>query len=150
MDVGRMIFFDKITGAKIIDTGQWMNVKAKKTIEQQIETYPTLSERNRETFDVLELEYGAYTQEFTEASSYRVNPETKKLEFAYDTAPGDEPVYEFIPFSEQIETMKGRAESLERENSFILLEMLKAQEQAEAVEEANASLTLELIIKGVL
>ncbi|PGT89225.1 hypothetical protein [Bacillus sp. AFS040349] len=46
---------------------------------------------------------------------------------------------------------------LEAENSFFVLEMLKAQEQATvatqqaaSAEQANADLTLELIVKGVL
>ncbi|MER2010694.1 MAG: hypothetical protein ABS939_25070, partial [Psychrobacillus sp.] len=44
-----------------------------------------LSERNRETFDVIELEYGEFSQDFSMCNGYRVNPKTKELEFSYPT-----------------------------------------------------------------
>lgn len=78
-----MIFYDNVTGEKIVDTGELSNANIKKTVEQQIATYTDLSERNRDTFDVLELPYGAYSQDFRECNGYRVNVETKALEFSY-------------------------------------------------------------------
>lgn len=107
MKVGRMLFFDKTTGEIIIDTGEWENARIKKTVDQQIETYKDLSERNRDTFDVLELEYDAYAQDFSEASGYRVNPETKTLEFSYPdpNQPETPPVY-VQPLTEQIATLE--------------------------------------------
>jgi len=42
---------------------------------------------------VLEPEYGQYAQDFAESNGYRVNPETKKLEFSYPDSeqPPEEP-----------------------------------------------------------
>jgi hypothetical protein len=54
------------------------------TIEQDIASFTALSERNRETFDVIELAFGAHVEQFATASGYRVNPETKELEFIYE------------------------------------------------------------------
>lgn len=107
MDVGKMIFYDKVTGEKIVDTGEWSGVNIKKTVDQQIATYKELSERNRDTFDVLELPYGAYSQDFRECNGYRVNVETKALEFSYPD-PNEtetEPSYQ-APLSERVKQVE--------------------------------------------
>lgn len=98
-----MIFYDKVTGEKIVDTGEWANVTIKKTVDQQIATYTALSERNRNTFDVLELEYGAYKQDFAICTSYSMDLETKTLKFGYldPNQPAVEPPH-IPPLSEQI------------------------------------------------
>lgn len=83
MKIGRKIYYDLSTGNVIIDTGERQGSVIPTTIDQDIETYKALSERNRDTFDVLELPYGAYSQDFAECNGYRVNPETKELEFSY-------------------------------------------------------------------
>ena len=103
MEIGRMLFFDTVTGDVIVNTGQWSRVKMKKTAAQQIVTYPELSERNRDTFDVIELEYGQYAQDFAESNGYRVNPETKTLEFSYpDPNEPEVPQPYIVPLSEQV------------------------------------------------
>lgn len=106
--VGRKIYYDKETGNVILDTGEMMGVVVETTIEQDIETFTALSERNRDTFDVLQLEYGQYAQDFAECNGYRVNPETKELEFSYPD-PNDpepqEPIYQ-KPLSEELEETK--------------------------------------------
>ena len=83
MQIGRRIYYDKITGNVIVDTGERQGHVVQRTLEQDIQTYNALSERNAETFGVLELEYGQYAQDFAESNGYRVNPETKELEFSY-------------------------------------------------------------------
>lgn len=107
MNVGKMIFYDKVTGERIIDTGEWSNVNIKKTVDQQIATYTELSERNRDTFDVLELDFGAYSQDFAECNGYRVNVETKTLEFSYPdpNEPNIEQPYQ-APLSEKVKQLE--------------------------------------------
>lgn len=107
MNIGRMIFYDNVTGEKIVDTGELSNANIKKTVEQQIATYTALSERNRDTFDVLELSYGAYSQDFAECSGYRVNVETKTLEFSYPdpNEPTLEQPYQ-APLSEKVKKLE--------------------------------------------
>jgi hypothetical protein len=83
MKIGRKIYYDITTGNVIIDTGEMQGAVIATTIEDDIESFISLSERNRETFDVLELEYGQYVQDFAECNGYRVIPETKELEFSY-------------------------------------------------------------------
>ena len=92
MRIGKRIYFDIETGNIILDTGERVGAVVKTTIEQDITSYKVLNERNRESYDYIELEYGQYAQEFTEASGYKVNPETKELEFSHpDPNQPDEP-----------------------------------------------------------
>jgi hypothetical protein len=83
------------------------------TIEKDISDFKALSERNRDTFDVLELPFGAYQQDFAECSGYRVNVETKELEFSYPdpNAPQVPPVFQ-KPLSEQIKEQKQYTQQL--------------------------------------
>ena len=109
MDIGRKIYFDVVTGDTIIDTGERRGGTLPKTVEQDIKTFIALSERNRESFDVLELEYGQYAQDFAECNGYRVNPDTKELEFSYPdpNEPEAPPVFQKA-LSEQIKTLELR------------------------------------------
>jgi hypothetical protein len=84
------------------------NVYGETTVEQEIETFKVLSERNRDSFDVLELPFGAYAEDFRQCNGYRVNPETLELEFSYpdpNATEPQEPVY-VKPLTEQIEELR--------------------------------------------
>lgn len=108
MQIGRRIYFEKATGNVLVDTGEREGFVMPTTVEQDIEVYKALSERNRETFDYIELEYGQYAQDFIECNGYRVNPETKQLEFSYPNPSNpeqQEPVYK-KPLSEQISELE--------------------------------------------
>lgn len=121
MRLGRKLFYDNVTGLKIVDTGQWDNAIRLKTVEEDIATYKELSERNRDTFDVLELPYGAYAQDFIEGRLVGVDVETKVPVFEYpDPNAPDEPIVVKVPLSKEVIALKA-------ENK-----MLKAQTQANA------------------
>lgn len=107
MRFGRKIYYDITTGEKIIETGERFGSVIQKTVEQDIDTFTSLSERNRDSFDVLELEYGQYAQDFAECNGYRVNPQTKELEFSYPdpNEPEQPPVFQ-EPLSTQVEKLK--------------------------------------------
>lgn len=107
MNIGRRIYYDKLTGDIVLDTGERTHAVVEQSVEYQTQTYRALSERNRESFDVIELEFGQYAQDFAECNGYRVNPETKELEFSYPdpNEPEQPPVYE-KPLSEQIKELK--------------------------------------------
>lgn len=102
----RRIFYDKTTGESIAQDG-YSEGMVIPTIEQVIATYTALSERNRDTFDVLELDFGAYSQDFRECNGYRVNVETKTLEFSYPDSnePNIEQPYQ-APLSEKVEKLE--------------------------------------------
>lgn len=87
------------------------------TVEKDIADFKALSERNRETFDVIELPFGAYVQDFAECIGYRVDvaelatlaeeQRGEAIKFAYPdpNAPTEPPVYQ-KPLSAQIEEVK--------------------------------------------
>jgi hypothetical protein len=113
MKVGRKIYYDLATGTHLVDTGEMDNVWANpQTVDQDIATFTTLSERNRDTFDVIELPFGAYAQDFAECGGYKVNPTTKELEFAPKPITPDEPLVFGKPFSEQIKEQKQYTQQL--------------------------------------
>ena len=104
MEIGHKLYYDKETGVIVQHiweaSGEWIVETSR---EKDFADFPALSERNPETVGLLELEYGQYADEFTQASGYRVNPETGTLEFAYPdpNAPEDPPVYR-APLTEQV------------------------------------------------
>lgn len=103
MKIGRRIYFDIKTGNVLVDSGEREGFVTKTTVEQDLEVYTILNERVRTSFDYIELEFGQYAQDFAECNDYRVNVDTKLLEFSYPdpNEPNIEPTYQ-IPLSEQI------------------------------------------------
>lgn len=124
MQIGRRIYFDKKTGNVIQDTGERQGDVVEATPEQDIEVFRSLSERNRDTFDYIELPYGEYQQDFMDSQeNYRVNPETKELEFSYPDPNEPEAPQEFRkPLSEEVEKLK--AEDLNNKEAIAELYLL--------------------------
>jgi len=115
MKIGRKIYFDAQTGNVLINTGQRQANVIPTTVEQDVAVYTVLSERNRESFDYIELEYGQYAQDFVECKGYRINPDTKQIEFSYpdpNEVEPSEPVYQ-VPLSEEVEQLKERQDATE-------------------------------------
>jgi hypothetical protein len=113
--IGRRIFYEIATGNVIVDTGEKKGFVQETTIEQDILSRTLLSERNRDTFDVIELPFGKYNQDFFECNGYRVNPEMKTLEFSYlnpNLAEPQEPVYQ-KPLTEQVSNLENRTKATE-------------------------------------
>ncbi|MGG3840043.1 hypothetical protein ABEV00_23870 [Paenibacillus thiaminolyticus] len=115
MKIGRRIYFAPSSGVPLVDTGERSGSVVETTIEEDFLTYKALSERNRESFDVLQLEYGQYAEDFATCSGYRVNPATKQLEFSYPEpgAPEPQPPVYRPPLSEQLEQTNARVADLE-------------------------------------
>ncbi|WP_270166088.1 hypothetical protein [Paenibacillus sp. SYP-B4298] len=83
MQIGRKLYYDKSSGKILVDTGQRSGNVVPTTTEQDFAVYGSLAERIPDTVGLLELEYGAYEQDFAESSGYRVDPETKQIFFSY-------------------------------------------------------------------
>ena len=120
INVGKRIYYDKVMGEVILNTGDKQGVVIPMTVEQEIASYNALSERNRETFDVLELEYKQYAQDFSEANGYRVNPDTKQIEFSYpdpNEVEPSEPIYQ-EPLSVEVKLLKAKNQVLSEQVDF--------------------------------
>lgn len=129
MRIGRRIYFDISTGNGLVDTGERRGSVRPTIVEQDIAAYSALSERNRDTFDYIELEFGQYGQDFMESNGYRVNPETKTLEFSYPdpNEPEVEQPYQ-APLSEEVIALKATNEDLsnyvlEMDMRLVMIEM---------------------------
>lgn len=141
----RRIYFDIHTGELLVDTGETQSRVSPKTIEEDIATFTVLSQRNRESFDFVELEYGQYQQDFIESQfNFRVNPTTKKLEFSYPTPgqPEAPPVFE-KPLSEQVKQLR-------RDNGNIAMQLADAELKNSQLQSDLANLTMNLATKGVI
>jgi hypothetical protein len=114
MNIGRRIYYDQSTGNVIVDTGERCGNVIETTIEQDFQAYRALSECNPETVGVLQLEYGQYAQDFAACNGYRVNPETREIEFSYPdpNEPEAPPVYR-KPLSEEVSELKQRQELMQ-------------------------------------
>ena len=106
--IGRRIYYELATGNVILHIGEMVGHVRETTMEEDIATYNVLSERNPNTFDVIQLAYGQYAQDFIECNGFRVHPETRTIEFSYPD-PNDpephEPEYR-KPLSEEVENIK--------------------------------------------
>ncbi|MCY9734619.1 hypothetical protein M5X00_14035 [Paenibacillus alvei] len=144
MQIGRRIYFDTVTGEKLVDTGERSGDVIETTVEHDITVYRALSERNRETFDYIELEYEQNAKDFAACNGYRINPSTKKLEFSYpdpNKPEPEKPAYR-PPLSEQIK-------SLEDDIGNLLLESATDKSTITTLEDTVGNLLLEVaILKG--
>lgn len=132
----RRIFYDKETGEKLVDTGLRINSAPQTTVVYDISVYKSLSERNRETFDVLELDPEEYAADFAEGRLIGVEPETKELRFEYSN-PEDpaEPIKPAVPLSKQIEALK-------EEGVMNMMAMVEMYEKNVSLEQENAATML--------
>lgn len=105
------IYFNKADGFIFYEVNVYNNT----TVEEDISVFKILGERNRDTFDYLDLWHGQYQQDFAECASYRVNTETKTLEFSYPdpNEPGVEQPYQ-APLSEKVATLESQAQTQEQ------------------------------------
>lgn len=117
----RRIFYDIETGDKLVDTGLKISTAPQTTIDYDISVYKVLSERNRETFDVLELEPEEYAEDFAEGRLIGIDPETKELRFEYPN-PEDpaEPITPAVPLSKQLEDVRNSMDSAILELSMLI------------------------------
>lgn len=93
MNIGKRVYFDVKTGEVILNTGERSGWVVQTTIEDDIRAFKVLSERNRDTFDFLEFEYGAHReQESIGGYVVGVELETKSLIFEYPTPDEQPPV----------------------------------------------------------
>ncbi|AGX43268.1 hypothetical protein [Clostridium saccharobutylicum] len=83
--IGAKIYYDIKTGDVLTITSEMQGNVEETTKEQDMEIYQELTGRNINDVDFIELQYGTLASIFTNAKSYKVNLETKKLEIEYLT-----------------------------------------------------------------
>lgn len=113
--IKRRFFFDNV-GHIFFE----VNLYGETTVDKDIADFKQLSERNRTTFDVLELPFGAFEQDFRECGGYKVNPITKTLEFAPKPITPADPLVFDRPLSVQVEELRQRDASIQDDQLFIM------------------------------
>ncbi|KTR27889.1 hypothetical protein RSA11_04285 [Exiguobacterium indicum] len=125
MKVGRKIYYDKTSGNVLVDTGEKSGDVVETTTDQDVANFKALFERNRDSFEFLKLEYGQYAQDFAECNGYRVDPQTREIEFSYPdpSQPQQPPIYQKA-LSEQIEELRADNLALSTTVDSILTDIL--------------------------
>lgn len=85
--IGKRIYYLKVDGRVILDTGEaegWVNPT---TTEDDWRIYTELQKYNPEEVDFIEIKWGEFKTEFSECTSYKVNIDTKQIEFDYTPIP---------------------------------------------------------------
>ena len=117
--IGKRIYYLKVDGRVILDTGEaegWVNPT---TSEQDWEIYSELSKYNKSEVDYIELKWGEFKTEFAECTSYRVNVDTKTLEFDYTPIP--EPPD--VPHTPTVHERLDALEQVNAEQDMLIMEM---------------------------
>lgn len=103
---GRRIYFNKVDGSVIVDTGEKITIGENSSIEDDVLIYNKLKEIDKEFLGVLELEYGDYIQDFNECEYYSVDIDKKTLKFKYKENIGAIENPEVLPISQDIKNIK--------------------------------------------
>lgn len=146
--IGYRIYYDVVTGAVILvipEQTYHYDVMVQ-DIERDIEVFKELSQRNRDTFDCIELEYGQYREDFQSATSYRVNSKTKGLVFSYDKIEEEEekePIYQ--------EPLTEKVARLEKESLITMAALADKHEETLQLKKMNEDLrqTTLVALEGV-
>ena len=103
---GSRVYYLKENGNVVFKTGQAKGWVIEITPEQDWEIYEELKKYTKESLDFIQLQYDEFETEFNECTSYRVNIETKKLEFEYGEKPSPPEVPQTPTIHERMETQE--------------------------------------------
>lgn len=106
--IGKRIYYLKVDGRVVLDTGEaegWVN---QTTTEDDWRIYSELQKYNKTEVDYIELQFSEFKTEFAECTSYRVNVETKTLEFDYTPIPDPPDIPQTPSLHERMDTQEAR------------------------------------------
>lgn len=135
--LGRKIYFEKSTGNVVLEVGERYGWVLETDFDKDFEIYTELSKYEKEAIDVIKLEFGEYRTEFSECTSYKVNPETKEIMFDYTPLPDPE-----LPPASP--TLRERVEELEKQNADLILTNAMSTMETKEIKKQNADLLLEV------
>lgn len=119
---GRIVFYDVDNGQILIIVPSMKGMAKPKTPEEYIANYSILKDRERSSFDYIQLEYGQYDQDFFESSSQMVDSETKELKFYFpDSDDGETEIQPQKPLTEQIKDLSQRQDLMQKALDDVIL-----------------------------
>ena len=116
---GSRVYYLKTNGNVVFKTGQAEGWVTEITPEQDWEIYEELKKYTKESVDYIQLKYDEFKTEFAECTSYRVNTDTKTLEFDYTPVP--EPPD--VPHTPTVHERLDALEQVNAEQDMLIMEM---------------------------
>ena len=104
--LGKRIYYLKVDGRVVLDTGEaegWVNPT---TTEQDWEIYTELSKYNKSEVDFIELQFGEFKTEFAECTSYHVDVAKKEIVFEYGEKPNPPEIPQTPTIHERMDTQE--------------------------------------------
>lgn len=139
MNIGMKIYYDKLTGNVIVNTGERSGYVVETTIEQDFATYSALLERVPETVGMIKLEYGAYAADYEEGGFItRIDLETMEPLFSYADPIDPETPQEPRP------ALSKQVEDLVQENVLLKAQNSALSERADFVEDVIAEMATQV------
>ena len=107
--IGTKIYYCLLTGNVIKIIGDMQGYVRETSLDEDIEIYTELKERDKDTIGLLAFKYGEYPKLSQSSTGVIVNLETKELIFSYDELP-QEPIE-----PTEIEIMQNEIKALKEE-----------------------------------
>ena len=127
---GSRVYYLKENGNVVFKTGQSSGWVTEITPEQDWEIYEELKKYTKESVDFIQLKYDEFKTEFAECTSYRVNVETKTLEFDYTPIPPSPEVPVAPSLHERVDNLELGAEATQEALDMLLLASMGEPVQA--------------------
>lgn len=128
--LGKRIYYLKVDGRVVLDTGEaegWVNPT---TTEQDWEIYTELSKYNKSEVDFIELQFGEFKTEFAECTSYHVDVAKKEIVFEYGEKPNPPEVPVKPSLHERVGDLELGAEATQEALDMLLLASMGEPVQA--------------------
>ena len=117
--IGKRIYYLKENGEIVVDTGESEGWVFEHDKNFDFSVYTELKKYNKEQIDFIDLKWGEFKTEFSECTSYRVNVDTKTLEFDYTPIPPSPEVPVAPSLHERVEAL----ERINKEQDALLAEL---------------------------
>lgn len=118
---GSRVYYLKENGNVVFKTGQAEGWVTEITPTQDWEIYEELKKYTKESLDYIQLQYDEFKTEFAECTSYRVNVDTKTLEFDYTPVPPSPEVPVKPSLHERVDDLELGAEATQEALDMLLL-----------------------------
>ena len=136
--IGTKIYYCLLTGNVVKIIGDMQGYVKETSFDEDIEIYADLKERDKNTIELIQFEYGEYPKLSKNATGVMVDLETKELIFSYEELPTtpQEPTWE-EEMENKISILEAENEKLkveqEQQNEEILVNMLANTEMFEMI-----------------
>ena len=116
--IGTKIYYCLLTGNVIKIIGDMQGYVRETSLDEDIEIYTELKERDKDTIGLLAFKYGEYPKLSQSSTGVIVNLETKELIFSYDELPQEpiEPteIEKREKLEKEVNNLKNELESLKQ------------------------------------